>query len=117
MKATENGNFIGIIRVCNCGACSIRFSVVRGVCAALYNFSPKNRIRRINHAVLDHAVDVRRVRDVVDRDSISGSTRSAKYPLSILPMCAPVSPPKSLAAFAVAHCRICMFVSPACFIS
>ena len=30
-------------------------------------------------------------------------TRSAKQPFSSLPMCAPVSPPKSFAAFAVVH--------------
>src|SRR5262249_7143739 len=44
-------------------------------------------------------------------------TRSAKKPLSRLPICAPVSPPKSFAAFVVAHCTICMGVSPASFIN
>lgn len=33
------------------------------------------------------------------------------------PIFAPVSPPKALAAFAVAHCRICIGVRPASFMS
>src|SRR5215471_2411404 len=44
-------------------------------------------------------------------------TRSAKQPFSSLPIWAPVSPPKSFAAFAVVHCNICIGVSPASFIN
>ena len=78
--------------------------------------SPQNGISRIDHAVLDDSVDIRRVLDVIERIGIENH-EIGEISIFNLANIAPVSPPKSFAALAVAHWRICIDVSPACFIS